>query len=418
MAGTAVVKQTSTQLVVEGAGLNAEVWQPARVAALQKLLPEKFRGDIENLIALASLVDRTGLDPFIKELYAWEDKGRITYHVGRDGWLKIAVRDPNIRSVVSGVIHANDAFSYGRDDDGKIHLQHEGGFPQGDLLGAYAVVRLVEGPDQIVTRELTYFKHLLKKDNWQNYPAEMLETRCLATAIKFVSPLAAGLYAAGEAPDDDYAPAPKGVSATQRRAKTITLPPEAVQVEIAAPGPQEVTEAAEEPVEEPASESYPCPYCLDSFSAPQGLASHSRKHRAEKELEARRPLPAGYRVRPDEDGYYAIDEGTGEMWGPFDTWMAAYDELQSAEGVPEEVSPEPEAAPEEKPAEPPPVQPWTLTRIHKLCADLGVAQPEMMKFVRERFEGLTPDGRSTTLRDLGPDELEELAWYIEHELAS
>jgi len=315
MTGTAVVKQTLSEMVVEGAGLDGSVWQPARVAALQKLLPQQFQASTENLIALASLVDRTGLDPFIKELYCWEDKGRVTYHVGRDGWLKIAKRDPDIVSVASGVIFENDEFSYVRGEDGKIHISHAGGFPQGPLVGAWALVCQQEGQDQLVTRELAYYKHLMRKDNWSSYPAEMLETRVIATAIKFVSQLAAGLYAPGEATDDEYVPA--GIEATQARADTmkdrvrpapveaeveivlpsgdfapgdvVKIPPDPSDaiVTTTSPPPDDLVEIPGGPnghlenVDDPVPE-YKCEFCLAAFDTPQGRSSHLRTHKVER----------------------------------------------------------------------------------------------------------------------------------------
>ncbi len=328
---TAVVKQDTTHLVVEGAGLDASVWLPARVAALNKLLPAKFQGSTENLIALASLVDRTGLDPFIKELYCWEDKGRVTYHVGRDGWLKIAKRDPDIASVASGVIFENDTFAYERDEEGFIHIQHKGGFPQGMLVGAWAVVTPEDGPDQLVTRELSYYKHLLGKDNWRNYPAEMLETRVLATAIKFVSSLAAGLYAPGEAADDEYTPTVvPGVQATQERSSELAATLKAIpdpEYEVVEDGdagvfldPSDVVVTVPEPrhsdiVEIPPSDPpmlYDCEFCGAQYDTPQGYSSHSRTHKAEKAL-VESWQKDGFLAEHGPDGWSLSNEQTGEI---------------------------------------------------------------------------------------------------------
>lgn len=346
MTGTAVAKQSMTEFVVEGAGLDGAVWQPARVAALQKLLPPKFQGSPENLIALASLVDRTGLDPFIKELYCWEDKGRVTYHVGRDGWLKIAKRDPDIASVASGVIFENDDFSYVRDEDGRIHIRHEGGFPQGELLGAWAVARPVDGSDQLVTRELSYYKHLLRKDNWGNYPAEMLETRVLATAIKFVSQLAAGLYAPGEAPDDNYTPTqPAGVELTQAAPQRLAdklRGPEPVEVEVEV---VETAPAAEEPAETVESEPVPpsdppmeylCEFCGATYDTPQGRSSHLRTHKTEREM-VKAWKNVGYDLVFGDGLWSAVELETGEIVSHCETFedlIAEMDDVKTEPNIP------------------------------------------------------------------------------------
>jgi hypothetical protein len=393
MTGTAVARQDTAHLVIEGAGLNADTWQPARIAALNKLLPAKFQGSTENLIALASLVDRTGLDPFIKELYCWEDKGRVTYHVGRDGWLKIAKRDPDISSVASGVIHENDTFSFKRDPEGYINIFHEGGFPQGMLIGAWALVTPKEGPDQLVTRELSYYKHLLGKDNWRNYPAEMLETRVLATAIKFVSTLAAGLYAPGEAVDDDYVPRPApGIVATQERSSELAQalkakPEEIIEAEVV----EEETAKATMPPSDPA-EHWDCTYCGAVYDTPQGLSSHSRTHKAEKAL-VESWEKHGFKVDYDQPGGWTVSQdSTGEIVASaelFEDLVDGMEQLESIQplaggtegSITEVLKAKAEAGPDCD-------QEW-------LDAVLGLNYPDMMKdgADRVRLADLTPEQR-------------------------
>ncbi len=397
---TAVAKRTTTELVVEGAGLDGDIWQPARVAALQKLLPPKFQDDPSNLIALASLVDRTGLDPFIRELYCWEDKGRVTYHVGRDGWLKIAKRDPDIESVISGVIYENDAFSFKRDEEGLVHIQHSGGFPQGQLMGAYAVVRLAEGPDQIVVRELTYFKHLLNKDNWRNYPGEMLETRVLATAIKFVSPLAAGLYAPGEAADDEYVPA--GVQKTQERAQTLAGELRlGREVEVESEEPEEAEMPADDLVNIPETpEEHVCEFCGASFDTPQGRSSHLRTHREERDIVARLEK-AGYLLEwSEEDGWIAVHEQTGEIVGASDAFE---DVVDAADEHAEQGTDDP--APESPPDS------YSAAQVYKAMAEYGpdCDQAWLRSTMALHFKHRLRDGaEAVSLMDLTGTERAEL----------
>lgn len=399
MTGTAVVKQTLSQMVVEGAGLDAAVWQPARVAALQKLLPPKFQASTENLIALASLVDRTGLDPFIKELYCWDDKGRVTYHVGRDGWLKIAKRDPDIISVASGVIFEQDEFGYVRDDNGAIHISHSGGFPQGPLLGAWALVRQTEGPDQLVTRELAYYKHLLRKDNWSNYPAEMLETRVIATAIKFVSQLAAGLYAPGEASDDEYVPA--GIEATQERAGTLKdRIQDAEPVEVVVEAAEVVIEppAVDEPPVPPSDpvETYFCKFCGQGFSTHQGRSSHLRTHKLERDA-VKMWAGAGYNIAHSESGNVwtgSLDQ-TGEIVAEaehFEDLTAELERHYSEKPDPVDVAANPVPEPDATTA--------TVTQVYKVMTELGDECDAAWLKAHLALEHPADEGGGMTLFDL------------------
>ena len=53
----------------------------------------------EQMIALLVVADQYGLNPFLKEIYAYPDKGKIVPIVGVDGWARIINENPNLDGI-------------------------------------------------------------------------------------------------------------------------------------------------------------------------------------------------------------------------------------------------------------------------------------------------------------------------------
>jgi phage recombination protein Bet len=77
-----------------------------------------FKGDISNeqMIALLAVADQHGLNPFLKEIYAFPDKGGIVPVVGVDGWSRILNEQPQFDGIefvqddekCTAIIHRKD----------------------------------------------------------------------------------------------------------------------------------------------------------------------------------------------------------------------------------------------------------------------------------------------------------------------
>ena len=76
------------------------------------------------------------LDPFLREIWFANMGNRNTIMTGRDGYLKIANRDPNFDGMKSDVIHANDRFLKDGDDIKHAYNMQN----RGAIVGAYAIV--------------------------------------------------------------------------------------------------------------------------------------------------------------------------------------------------------------------------------------------------------------------------------------
>lgn len=81
-----------------------------------------------------TLAEKYSLDPFLKEIWFVPNVGILT---GRDGYLKIAQRDPDFDGIVSAAVCEGDEFAI---EPITPTVQHRFGAKRGAVIGAYALV--------------------------------------------------------------------------------------------------------------------------------------------------------------------------------------------------------------------------------------------------------------------------------------
>ncbi|MCS3924426.1 phage recombination protein Bet [Methanosalsum natronophilum] len=137
------------------------------------------RGADDNELAMFLHICRTyGLDPFLKEIfYSSELKCIMT---SRDGYLKIAQRDPEFRGIKSAVVHENDQFTMNVAEN---QVQHSFGVKdRGEIVGAWAVV---EREGRIPVLQFAPFNEYKKNSStWKTYPSAMISKCAEALALK------------------------------------------------------------------------------------------------------------------------------------------------------------------------------------------------------------------------------------------
>ena len=109
-------------------------WTDEQIHTIRNTVAEgATNSELEMFLSLAS---RYELDPFAKEIWFVQMRGRNTIITGRDGYLKTANRNPNFDGMDSDVVRAGDKFS--KEGDNIRHIY--GGSNRGAIIGAYAVV--------------------------------------------------------------------------------------------------------------------------------------------------------------------------------------------------------------------------------------------------------------------------------------
>ena len=119
------------------------------------------------------------LDPFLREIWFANMGNRNTIMTGRDGYLKIANRDPNFDGMKSDVVHAGDKFMKDGDDVKHAYNMQN----RGPIVGAYAIVYRKD------RKHPTYcfapFNEYNKGVNvWRQYPSAMIVKVAETMALK------------------------------------------------------------------------------------------------------------------------------------------------------------------------------------------------------------------------------------------
>lgn len=267
--GTALATWTGIR---QAANLPAETWNDARLEALWKIVaPEGATA--ADMVSLITLATRYDLDPFAKEIWLAKDRGRVLVLTGRDAFLKTARKHANYLGFRSGVVHENDVFEFFVDSDTddvvvKHHIAGITSAQRGPIAGAYCIVYMRDRPPVWVIREFSDFKHLMGKDNWKNYPSDMVETRVLTAAHRRAVSIS-GVYAPEEFVDGELDPDvgeqerdnARAASATRSRLDSLRgrMTEQPARSQPAAPVGQEIEEAEYEVVGKPQPEPEPEP---------------------------------------------------------------------------------------------------------------------------------------------------------------
>ena len=87
---TTPTKAAEVITVGQAAIRRAGEWTNREAALLGSAIAPGLKTD--DLRVFAAICQHTGMDPFKRQIYAWSDKGRLTIHIGINGWRAIAAR--------------------------------------------------------------------------------------------------------------------------------------------------------------------------------------------------------------------------------------------------------------------------------------------------------------------------------------
>lgn len=161
---------------------ESDVWNKGKITKkgfdiLRKtLVPSNAKQeDIELFLYLSK---RYELDPFNREIFLIPYKNRITVTTSRDGYLKIAHRDPNFLGLVSMEVYEGDEFWI--NETGNVH--HKLMWTSTDIKGAWATAfHKNRMPFTVFVRFDEYNKGT---DIWVQYPAAMIKKVAEATVLR------------------------------------------------------------------------------------------------------------------------------------------------------------------------------------------------------------------------------------------
>lgn len=165
----------------------------------------KTAGQLTLAFAITKKYD---LDPFVKEIFAYVDsRGNLTLITGKDGFLKIARRQPGYRQIVSAAVYSGDDFEadFAAGAIEKHKVTSEGlKARSGNPIGAYAILRMEGLPD--VIKWVDWAEYCPAKTDytpWAKQKAAMI-TKCATSVLIREAFGLSGLYDDAEVYADSF----------------------------------------------------------------------------------------------------------------------------------------------------------------------------------------------------------------------
>ena len=155
----------------------APSWTAAQIETIKKTVAVDASN--EELNMFLNIATKYDLDPFLKEVWCIKMKGRAVITTSRDGYLKIANRNPHYKGMTSDVVYSGDKFA--KDDAGVHHAY--GLANRGQIVGAYAIVYRDD-------RNVPIFSFAPIRDyykgggTWEQYPHAMILKVAESMALK------------------------------------------------------------------------------------------------------------------------------------------------------------------------------------------------------------------------------------------
>lgn len=127
----------------------------------------------EELYMFLSIAKQYDLNPFLKEIWFTKMKGEVAIMTSRDGYRKLAMREPTYRKCQSMAVYENDEFEMEFTMGEITNLTHK--FKQNDrgkLIGAYAILKTTTLDNYV---SYVDFREYDKRNNiWKSYPSAMI----------------------------------------------------------------------------------------------------------------------------------------------------------------------------------------------------------------------------------------------------
>jgi phage recombination protein Bet len=127
----------------------------------------------DELKLLMHLASAYGLDPFAKEIWAIKVEGQnkaALIMTSRDGYLKVAQRDPNYMGIQAAVVRKGDAFGF---NPAAGTVEHSFGSERGTIIGAWAIAHHRMRMPVVCFVDFAEYKG--GSPVWTKYPSAMIQ---------------------------------------------------------------------------------------------------------------------------------------------------------------------------------------------------------------------------------------------------
>lgn len=163
---------TSASLIIKDKRGDVVAEYPPELVDTIKSTVAKDATD-EELYMFLSVANQYNLNPFMKEIWFTKMNGDVAIMTSRDGYRKLAMREPNYRKTQSMAVYENDEFEMELVMGEVMNITHK--FKQNDrgrIIGAYAVLKTTDRDNYV---SYVDFREYDKRNSiWKKYPSSMI----------------------------------------------------------------------------------------------------------------------------------------------------------------------------------------------------------------------------------------------------
>lgn len=164
MSQTSVAREANHQNIIETPDLTKD-----QIELIKRTVAKGATDDEVQMFL--HVCNKYGLDPFRGEIVFQKLQGRATFITTRDGYLKIAMQDPEYRGIMSAVVREGDEFEF---IPSEFTVRHKHGKTRGKILGAWAIAYHARRNPVVCWVDFNeYYKPA--SPTWKQYPSAMVQ---------------------------------------------------------------------------------------------------------------------------------------------------------------------------------------------------------------------------------------------------
>ena len=167
------IKETNEVMIIENSQGEILAEYPPKLIDTIKATVAKGATD-EELYMFLQIASMYDLNPFMKEIWFVKNKdGSVMIMTSRDGYRKIASRDPNFKDCMGFPVYENDTFEMEMvmgEITNVTHKFHQN--DRGNLVGAYGVLLTHNGDKKATYVDFSEYNN--QSPVWRKYPTAMI----------------------------------------------------------------------------------------------------------------------------------------------------------------------------------------------------------------------------------------------------
>lgn len=216
---TIIVLEENEKLMKTYEHISEKYWYDIRdvIAMKNAAFPDL---DAQHFMIAMGVAKKYDLDPLVREIYGYEKWGRVTIAAANAGFLKIARRQDWYIKIISSAVFPEDEFEMDMlNDEIKKHIIHPEKRDKDSIpLGAYAILKMKDQPDQIKWVDWNEYVQTGDYTPWRKQKSAMI-SKCATSVLCREAFGLSGLYGEEEMEQESFDDKKKKAAAVMKSLK-------------------------------------------------------------------------------------------------------------------------------------------------------------------------------------------------------